>query len=217
MATDGADFKRRRIFHGKYYVEVKNGADASRLAEVSVDCLVREVRQDLQMPMLRPMVDAVIDCIKGRSLFASDTALCTQELNAQLSSVKNQFDESGVTRDVCQLLIRSALKTRDKAGRLTSEEYRDTLLREFGHNLLQLKSLDFAQSYTTVHRGLDESGLQRLEDSIHESADADLLQLAKAIYESPGGIPKRRLRGVTESALPHTIEALSNEVLAPEE
>jgi uncharacterized protein YhdP len=216
MATDGADFQRRRIFHGKYYVEVKNGADAARLAQVSVDCLVRELRQDFQMPMLRPMVDAVVACIHGRSLFARNPEICMQELSVQLSPIQSQFSESGATREVCQLLIRAGLETRSQADGRSVEEYRDTLLRKFGHDLLQEKSLEFAEPYTAAHRGLDDKGLENLEHSIHDLADADLLQLAKAIYESGRGVPTTRWRGASESMMTHSVEALSNEVLAPE-
>ena len=215
MPTDGADFQRRRIFHGKYYVEVKSGADAARLAQVALEGVVREIKQDRKMPMLRPMVDAAINCLQG-GLFATNTGSCAQELNAQLSPITSQFSELGATREVLQLVVKAALDIRSQAGQLPAEQCRDVLLKEFGHKLLQTMSLDFASGYTVQHRNIDATGLEQLESSIHAAAESDLCQIVKTIYDSPIGVPARRSRRGSEPMVLHTSEALSSEMLAPE-
>lgn len=217
MPTDGADFQRRRHSHGKYYVELKNGADVERLAQVGVAGLAREIAHDKKMPMLKPMVDALVDVQPGTTLFGASSSAYACEVKARLAKVARKYP-AAVAREVEADLLRAAMKVRGSAAVMSPAGYRDALLDAFGHVLLQANVLDYANNYTMAHRKLDHAALTRFEQELHHRADAQLREMTRSVYESSTGTPASRFRHVGEIAPPvqsDSAEALRATVLNP--
>jgi hypothetical protein len=218
MPTDGADFQRRRHPHGRYYVELKNGANEERLAEVGVAGLAREIAHDRKMPMLKPMIDALLDVQPGTTLFGASSSTYAREVSARLDEAAQKHLAAAATREVQACVLHAAMRLREGAAVMSPEAYRDALFGAVGHELFQAKVLDFADTYTMAHCKLDSAGLERFEQNLHLRADAQLREMTRSIYESPSGTPASKFRHVGEQAPPvqsDSAEALRSTVLNP--
>jgi len=65
MSTDGADFKRRVKYHGRTYIEIKNGSDVVTVALFGTLGLAREILGDNQISGYRELIQATVDCLSG--------------------------------------------------------------------------------------------------------------------------------------------------------
>lgn len=78
MPTDGADFKRRVKYHGRTYIEIKNGSDIATATQFGTAGLAREILGDNPISGYRELVQATVDCLSG--------ILPTQQQTAHLAA-----------------------------------------------------------------------------------------------------------------------------------
>ena len=217
MPTDGADFQRRRLHHGKFYVDVKNGADVAHLAQVAVMCVAREITHDRKMPMLKPLIDAVVRLQPGTHLFSS-TSLFASQVTDALKDAGRGFPDDEAKRACESAVYRHAMTLRVAAANMDTAEFRAELLGGTGHELVQRQSLDPADGYLRAHRKLDQSEHRDFEAEIHAHADRQTQAMMESIYDRPSGTPSNQFRKLPDGAIrikSDSPESLQKTVLQP--
>lgn len=186
MATDGADFQRRRPIHGRYYVALKNGDSVERLAELSVECLSNEARSR-PMPMLRPMVDAIVNCLSAGQLFSNDQEHKQRSCITALRTIDARFADDGAGAEVLNACMHAAVELAQSDG----EPSTDNVLELVGVHLQRIQSFESATDYAAHHRHLDQNATEELFQAQAFTGAKERMRLLCAIYQSPTGRPRR--------------------------
>jgi hypothetical protein len=100
MPTDGADFQRRRPLYGRFFVDIKQGASDDRLVTSGCLGIACEITKDRQMPMFRPMVDALVAIRPGENLFVQDFESYEAAVSTAIAAVAGQFPVCEAVRDL---------------------------------------------------------------------------------------------------------------------
>jgi hypothetical protein len=210
MPTDGADFQRRRPLYGRFFVDIKQGASDDRLVTSGCLGIAREITKDRQMPMFRPMVEALVAIRPGENLFAQDTESYESAVSTAIAAMAEQFPPCEAVRDLERLMSRAVLRL---AGRTDLDEcnYREALFSEVGLDLFAEKVIDPAGEALIVHRGLSPEELGDYKQSLCKAAQAQMAEMLRSVYENPRGVPARLF--LQPPATGPVIDSLSSESL----
>ena len=195
MPTDGADFARRRPLYGQFYVALKNGADAARLASLASDGVARDIGQR-PLVALKPAIAAVLS-IANLPLFPKDMqrSLLAQEAE----KLKAKFADSSSTRDIVDCVLRAGLETVDDSAALSEQEVTTRAVQK----LIRAWCLDMI--------GDKQAEIHSLEQATLPEAEA----MADALLKSDNGKLPSKWKKSKSNPISHTAEVLNSEVLTP--
>jgi hypothetical protein len=181
MPTDGADFKRRVKYHGRTYIEIKNGSDVATVALIGTAGLAREILGDNPIPAFRDMVLATVDCLQ--SLLREDRGFLRRELQNRLASIANLHPSMGAQKMAVEALIREAGIISSQPTRFGEADLVERLVSATGRDLNEGLVIDLAEHYAAHHRQLSQESLDKFTHSWREAAQPRLTEMMRSLFE----------------------------------
>lgn len=181
MATDGAEFKRRVKYHGRTYIEIKNGSTPEVIADFSVAGLARELNGENPLHGFRELLLAAVDCVQG--ILARDSHSLRQDLVNRLSKIAAKNGESESQRIAVESLIREIGKIKSLGRVLDSSAVTDRLLAACGRDLHDALVIGYADQYAMQHRNLSAQDLSGFLDAWQREASPRLDKMVRSIFE----------------------------------
>lgn len=214
MATDGAEYTRRRSLYGKLYTEIKGGATSARVAEVAVQSLAKEIRRDCLMRVLAPISRALVALVVERPLFLGSEE-GKRDLLGEIRRVSDEYREDAGTRFVAEaareIIVRGELEDLSGAPPNTVVRRVDELL---GHKLLESLCIVNLESYAQHHRPeLEGANCKAFMDDVHAEANESLTRMIGSVRKNPSGKPGRWDSSGSDD-FDHSERSLTNVILA---
>ena len=204
MATDGADFQKRKNTQGKFFAALKDGADADRLAVLAVEAIEKGLRLDAA-PAFAKALSILLQHFEPGELFSTDPDRLKSACQA-LKQVDSALADWASTRSV----VEAARKTAAQIERGHCDDPAAGLFQNFAEQEL----FAHAQTYGEKHRG--KQSMHILGLGISSAAREMGSKLVAAVAASGDGKPPRGWRhasgGDHLSAKPQPVSV--HEVLA---
>lgn len=182
MPTDGAEFVRRVKYHGKTYIEIKNGSDVATVALYGTAGLAREILGDNPIPAFQAMVQATVECLQG--VFSCDRNLLRHELRTRLNSIADVNSSSKAQQMAVHALIREAGQISLQPIRLGESDLVERLVSATGRDLHDGLVIGLAEDYAMHHRKLSHEGLEDFKDSWRDAAQPRLTEMMRSLFEN---------------------------------
>jgi hypothetical protein len=169
-------------YHGRTYIEIKNGSDVATVALFGTAGLAREILGDNPITGYRELITTTVDCLSG--IFSSDRACLLRHIHERLGSICDPLASSVAQKMVVESLVREVGKISCLTTRLRDDEIRERLFSATGRDLFEGLVIASADQYAMHHRGLSQEGLNSFLSSLRDSAEERLSGMMRSMFET---------------------------------